>query len=258
MGLRRRQGSICRMCLWGIVEWEIARACGQGVVYMKRILYHGSENIIEKPDYAKGAKTNDYGKGFYCTEDLELAKEWACKKQKNGYVNKYELDMSNLNVMNLNDPEFNILNWLALLAVHRTYWQNGSIAAQAKTYIRENFLVDISSYDIIIGYRADDSYFAFAQDFVSGAISLKKLADAMYLGNLGEQIVLKSRKAFSAIQYMGSETAESEVYYMKKIVREREARREYRRKRKQTADVNEVFILDIMREGMKNGDTRLF
>ncbi len=28
-------------------------------------LYHGSENIIETPKYGKGARNNDYGKGFY-------------------------------------------------------------------------------------------------------------------------------------------------------------------------------------------------
>ncbi|GFI43756.1 hypothetical protein IMSAGC018_01431 [Lachnospiraceae bacterium] len=111
-------------------------------------------------------------------------------------------------------------NGLALLAAHRTYCQNGSIAA--------------------------------------GAISLQKLSEAMHLGKLGEQVVLKSRKAFSAIQYLGNEPAEAEVFYMKKIMREREARREYRRKRRESADVNELFILDIMREGMENGDTRLF
>lgn len=78
---------------------------------MKKILYHGSENIIEQPDYRIGAKTNDYGRGFYCTEEIELAKEWACKNQKNGYVNKYELDLSMMNVMDLNSSQYSILNW---------------------------------------------------------------------------------------------------------------------------------------------------
>ena len=77
-------------------------------------LYHGSENIIEKPVYGKGARYNDYGKGFYCTENIELAKEWACAKQKNGYANIYDLDLSELNVLNLNSGSYNILNWLAI------------------------------------------------------------------------------------------------------------------------------------------------
>lgn len=220
-------------------------------------LYHGSENIIEKPVYGKGARYNDYGKGFYCTENIELAKEWACAKQKNGYANIYDLDLSELNVLNLNSGSYNILNWLAILADNRTYWQNGSIAEPAKNYIKENFLPDISTYDVIIGYRADDSYFSFAQDFVSGVISLQKLAQAMRLGKLGEQIVLKSLKAFAQIQFAGYENADAEEYYIKKNEREREARRQYRRNKKEKADVNELFILDIMREEIKNGDARL-
>lgn len=220
-------------------------------------LYHGSENIIEKPIYGKGARYNDYGKGFYCTENIELAKEWACAKQKNGYANIYDLDLSELNVLNLNSASYNILNWLAILADNRTYWQNGSIAEPAKNYIKENFLPDISAYDVIIGYRADDSYFSFAQDFVSGVISLQKLAQAMRLGKLGEQIVLKSPKVFAQIQFAGYENADAEEYYIKKNEREREARRQYRRNKKEQADVNELFILDIMREEIKNGDARL-
>lgn len=220
-------------------------------------LYHGSEFIVEKPEFGKGARHNDYGRGFYCTEDLELAREWACAKNSDGYVNAYEFDMTGLNVLNLNDSQYNILNWLAILADNRTYWQNGSISEEAKRYIKEHFLIDISQYDVIRGYRADDSYFSFAQDFASGVISLEKLSEAMRLGRLGEQIVLKSRKAFEQIRFVGYENACAAVYYTKKAEREREARREYRRSKSYKADVNELYMIDIIREGMTNGDARL-
>lgn len=225
---------------------------------MKKILYHGSEFLIEKPEFGKGARHNDYGRGFYCAENIELAREWACTKQKNGYVNIYELDMEGLKVLNLNDSKYHILNWLAILADNRTYWQNGSIAEEAKKYIKEHFLIDITPYDIIVGYRADNSYFSFAQDFVSGVISLEKLSEAMRLGKLGEQIVLKSPKAFETIYFQNYENVDAEIYYIKRAEREREARREYRRRKKESADIHELFMLDIMREGMENGDTRLF
>ena len=224
---------------------------------MKKILYHGSEVIVEKPEYGKGARTNDYGRGFYCTEELELAKEWACAKGRNGYANRYEMELEKMKIINLNSSDYHILNWLALLADNRTYWQRGSISEEAKRYIHDNFLPDISEYDVIIGYRADDSYFAFAQDFVAGTISLQKLSEAMRLGKLGEQIVLKSRRAFEEIRYLGSEFVSAEEYYGKKLEREREAKREYRKKRENAAQINEIFILDIMREGMKNEDLRL-
>ena len=224
---------------------------------MKEIVYHGSEKIIEKPEYGLGSLHNDYGRGFYCTREVALAKEWACSKGNDGYANSYELDYSGLLVLNLNSDDYSILNWLALLAENRTYWQQGSISKEAKDYIKQNFLIDISGYDVIIGYRADDSYFSFAQDFVSGTISLGKLSEAMRLGRLGEQIVLKSKKAFERIKYIGNELALAEEYSIKKANRDALARREYRQTKAVSADVNDIYILDIMREGIKNDDPRL-
>ena len=114
-----------------------------------------------------------------------------------------------------------------------------------------------SGYDILVGYRADDSYFSFAQDFVSGAISLQKLSEAMRLGKLGEQVVLKSRLAFEKIHYVGNEPVSAKEYYQRKMLREKEARKEYRSTKKRTSYLEELFIIDIMREGMQNDDPRL-
>ncbi len=224
---------------------------------MKKILYHGSELVVAKPEYGKGARTNDYGRGFYCTGDFELAGEWACSKNKSGYVNKYELDMSDLKIMDLSSDAYNILNWLALLADNRTYWQSGNISEDAKKYLRDHFLPDISGFDVICGYRADDSYFAFAQDFVAGTISLKTLSEAMCLGNLGMQTVLKSERSFGCIRFLGSESVAAATYYSRKMSREQEARREYRKSKRASSRINDIYMLDIMREGMENGDARL-
>lgn len=221
------------------------------------IIYHGSERIIEHPVFGMGSRRNDYGRGFYCTENERLAKEWACSKNTDGYANKYELDISRLSVLNLNSDRYNILNWLAILTSNRTYWENSAISETAKDYLKQNFMVDISGYDIIKGYRADDSYFAFAQDFVSGAISYQKLFFAMKLGKLGEQIVLVSKKAFDAIKFIEAIPAESDIYFPMKTQRDRLARKEYRGQKKQAA-TDELYIIDIMREGMKQNDPRLF
>lgn len=61
-----------------------------------------------------------------------ISKRVGMCKAKNGYVNIYELEMEGLKVLNLNDSKYHILNWLAILADNRTYWQNGSIAEEAK------------------------------------------------------------------------------------------------------------------------------
>lgn len=221
------------------------------------IIYHGSDHIIETPVYRGGKRTNDYGYGFYTTENLELAKEWACADNRNGFANRYEADLEGLKILNLNSPEYSILNWLAILARYRTYWQNSSIAAQAKDYLQEHFFIDPEQYDIVIGYRADDSYFTFAQDFVNNTISLSKLSEAMRLGKLGEQVVFKSRESLSHIHFTGAEPAEYELYYDRKMARDREARRAYRSTKHAQDGINELFMLDIMREEIQNGDPRL-
>lgn len=221
------------------------------------LVYHGSDHIIEKPVYNGSKRTNDYGYGFYTTESIELAKEWACSDQRNGFANIYEFNPEGLSMLRLNSPEYNILNWLAILTKYRSYWQNGSIAEKAKNYLQQHFFVDPAPYDVIIGYRADDSYFTFAQDFVAGTISLKKLSEAMRLGKLGEQIVLKSEKAFEHIRFVGAEPADAETYYEKKALRDREARRAYRSTRQVSNALNELYMIDIMREGIENGDPRL-
>lgn len=220
-------------------------------------IYHGSDHIIEVPVYNGSKRTNDYGYGFYTTQSIELAKEWACSDNRDGFANCYDADLEGLSILNLNLPEYNILNWLAILAKYRTYWQSGSIADEAKSYLQEHFFIDPSPYDVIIGYRADDSYFTFAQDFISGAIPLSKLSEAMHLGKLGEQIVFKSREAFSHINFIGAEPAFAVIWYERKSARDREARRAYRSAKKSSNMVNELFMIDIMREGIENGDSRL-
>ena len=224
---------------------------------MKEIISHGSEKIIEMPEYGKGALNNDYGRGFYCTRNMELAKEWACGRGSGGYANKYELDPDGLSIIDLNADPYSILNWLAVLTRHRTYWQDGSISEEAKDYLQKNFCVDMAEYDIIMGYRADDSYFTFAQDFISNVIPLGKLKTAMHLGELGVEVVLKSRRAFESIRFQGYEEAEPEIYYAKKSERDIRARKAYRSEKSSDDLINDIYMIDIMREGMKNGDARI-
>lgn len=47
---------------------------------MEKMIYHGSDHIIERPEFGYGKTYNDYGTGFYCTENPNMAKEWYKKK----------------------------------------------------------------------------------------------------------------------------------------------------------------------------------
>lgn len=224
------------------------------------LLYHGSQNIVEQPVYGLGKPENDYGLGFYCTASKELAKEWACPINNNGYANEYELNRDGLKVLNLNTENYNILNWLALLLKNRKFdlSKNKTLGIRGRQYIIENFLPDISGYDVIIGYRADDRYFAFAKDFIQGGLSLGQLARSMRLGELGEQIVLISPKAFEHIKFLRYEISDSSIYYSKKIERENRANDAFNKIHdSDNFDESDLYIIDILREEVKSDDPRL-
>lgn len=222
------------------------------------IIYHGSPQIVKQPELGKGKSYNDYGQGFYCTENLDLAKEWACPTQKDGFANKYTLNTKGLSLLHLSGDSYHILNWLALLLKNRTFDLSAALAVHAQEYVIQTFVPDLSGKDYIIGYRADDSYFSFAEDFVSGVLSLRDLSEAMRLEALGEQVVLVSPKAFKQIRFEGYETASYQEYHVKRMSRDNLARREYQsRKRDLKTLKDDLFVLDILREEMKNDDPRL-
>lgn len=165
-------------------------------------LYHGSEQLVEEPTFGKGKKNNDFGLGFYCTKSEDLAKEWAVSSLRNGFANRYTLDTEYLNILNLNSPDYTILNWIAVLVEHRLFSIKTPVARRAKCYLIDHFSVNVNAYDLITGYRADDSYFDYAESFLNNGISVEQLARAMRLGKLGEQIVIKSQFAFAKQETM--------------------------------------------------------
>jgi len=225
---------------------------------MKIKIYHGSVDIIKKPQYGYGKTYNDYGQGFYCTETKELAKEWACSDNNtNGYSNEYSLNLDGLQVLNLSDEKYHILNWLAILLDNRILGKNTQILKTSEEYLLKNFLPDYKEYDVIVGYRADDSYFTFAKAFLTNQISLEQLSKAMYLGKLGEQVVLKSKKAFNQIEFIDFEIAESNKYHPLRSKRANKAKKEFK-EINESADINGTYIIDIIREGWKNDDARLY
>ena len=218
-------------------------------------IYHGSEQIVEVPTFGLGRKNNDFGLGFYCTESEELAKEWAVSSIRSGFSNRYTLDTEYLNILNLNSPDYTILNWIAVLVEHRLFSIKTPVARRAKRYLIDNFGVNVNAFDLITGYRADDSYFDYAESFLNNGISVEQLARAMRLGKLGEQIVIKSKFAFSLLKYEGFDIAEKEKYYVLRKARDDEANQTYLEMLEEEGDG--LYIQDIMRGGITNDDPRI-
>lgn len=211
----------------------------------KIILYHGSTKIITKPEKNKGKSYNDYGQGFYLTKEKEIASEWACMNQnQDGFINKYSLNTDSLRILTLNQ-DYTILHWLAILLDNRRFDITLPQAKFSKEYIMKNFLLDYKKYDVIIGYRADDSYFSFARDFINNAISIEQLSEAMTLGKLGMQIFIQSEKAFSQLEYQSFETVKSEIYFPLHQERALNARKTYLSLHQEFSS-KDLFIRDII------------
>ena len=166
---------------------------------MNITLYHGSPNKEIKPTFGLGEDKHDYGRGFYLTENIKLAKEWAvCRPdESNGWVHQYELNTDSLQILDYQNE--NILSWLAELMKHRE-------AADSKRYriLAEKFIgkygIQSDNYDVIKGWRANASYFYIAKAFVRDEIDIAILPELLSLGGLGIQYCIKSQKAFNNLK----------------------------------------------------------
>lgn len=222
-------------------------------------LYHGSPLVVENPELSKGKPNNDYGRGFYCTESVEMAREWACKgKVPPAFVNAYELDLEGLTVLDLSKPPYTILDWMAVLLANRTFELDLEVAVEIRDYLLAHFLPPVDEADVVIGYRADDSYFNFASAFVNNGLPVARLNDALRLGRLGLQVALRSEKAFGRLAFQGSEEVDWELYHKRYVTRDASAREEWRRVKARGMMAGDVvFAYDILRRGVKHDDERL-
>jgi len=219
-------------------------------------LFHGSEFIIRKPVYHKGNPRNDYGYGFYCTESKSLASEWAVSREHDGYVNSYHIDLTDLRILDINN-KCSLINWLSILLQNRTFNLDTPLSREAYRYIINEFPVDLEPYDIVTGYRADDSYFSFAQDFLNNTISYEQFSWAMRLGYLGDQTVIRSKEAFSRLIFEEASPAGRSEWLAKKMLRDQTARDMYLHSDRMSYHRGELYVTEILDKEMKINDSRL-
>lgn len=210
-------------------------------------LYHGSPNIVQRPEYGKGKPYNDYGAGFYMTEHSELAGEWAVADGTDGFINEYKFEAEGLNVLKLDSDNYTALNWLAILADNRRFRDTSPVMKRSKQWLLDNYLIDLDPFDLIIGYRADDSYFSFARAFLENTITLEQLSLAMKLGKLGEQFVIRSRAAFDRLEFVDFKVAMGSEFFPLRKRRDESARLEYRKMLEDDMP-NGLYIRDLMKE----------
>ena len=187
------------------------------------LVYHGSPQIVERPNLAKCRLHSDYGRAFYCTFDEGLAREWACEDAHSaGYLNTYAVDFGKLSVLDLDDDPNGVLTWIAVLLTNRRIdreWDTDSDIAK---------FVELFGVDVVCGYRADDSYFSIARAFVSGTITDIQLADSLRLGELGRQAAFRTQTAIEALSFQSAQRVDPSVWGARRIRRDRKARQEFR------------------------------
>ena len=161
-------------------------------------------------------------------------------------------------MLDLLDGTHNTLEWVALLLKYRHFSLRLPTAALAREALVERFCPDLTSIDVVVGYRADDSYFSYVRSFVENALPLTALEEALTLGDLGQQTVLVSGKAFAQLTFIGYEPVSAEHYYPQFLDRDERARVGYHQLlERQRPSLGDVFVLDILREEMTPDDPRL-
>lgn len=184
-------------------------------------LYHGSNKVIKNPSYNFSNSDNDYGKGFYLTPSITLAKEWSALRsygKTEGYSNEYLLDTEGLSILNLSKCK--IEEWISVVMSNRAGQYDEFTKLAIEEYVKRH-PINLKGYDVIIGWRADDSFFAFASAFATGIIDIKELGTCVKLANLGTQYCLKTEKAYSKIEFVKAEKVNYAKYY--RLAKERDS-----------------------------------
>ena len=155
------------------------------------ILYHGSTEIVEKPQIITGDKFLDFGYGFYTTTSKEQALRWAEIKKKrikteNSYLNIYEIDdtvfFNHLfSILNFDHPS---REWLEFVLGNR----RGSV---------------MHNYDIVKGPVANDTLYRIITIYESGVLTFEETVKRLKVHELFDQLSFHSEKALENLVFIG-------------------------------------------------------
>lgn len=215
------------------------------------IIYHGSKRIIKSPTQKGSHPANDYGPAFYLTKDLEAAKSWACRHDAVGIVNKYFVDdrlLSSFKILDLtNKNKYSVLNWLAILMHFRTL--DSSFVRNNKIVLDwlEKYYIDVDKFDVVVGFRADDSYFRFPIRFISNDLAFEDLEEVFLSGNLGVQYAFISKDAIRSLKFEKAiDCEESFIGHYYSLIKE--ASKTFDVLINRPRDPRKTYILDLMRQ----------
>lgn len=141
-------------------------------------LYHGSTQIVEKPEIRISRFNKDFYFGFYCTSIEQQANRWATRFGS-GYINVYEY---------VEDTDLKILRFEKMT----DEWLDFIVACRSGK---------AHDYDIVEGPMADDTIFNYVQGFIDGQITREAFWGLAKFKYPTHQICFNTEKALATLTY---------------------------------------------------------
>lgn len=152
-------------------------------------IYHGSIEIVEKPEIREANRSLDYGSGFYTTTSYEQALSWVKrraneKKLSKGYINIYEFNEDSINNFKHLIFESATEEWLDFVMQNR---------------IHDSFEHD---YDIVYGPVANDKVYASFALFEGGFINKQALISELKTYKLVDQYLFHTEDSLKTLKFI--------------------------------------------------------
>ena len=152
-------------------------------------LYHGSLEIVEKPQILQANRPLDFGTGFYTTTSLQQARRWVKLRMEQsqasvGFINIYEYTPKS----DLRTRLFRSANeaWVDFVHANRTI---------------QDYNHD---YNIVTGPVANDNVYLSFNLYESGIITKRELIRRLKTYKLVDQLLFHTERSLDTLEYVGN------------------------------------------------------
>lgn len=162
------------------------------------ILYHGSTELVDRPEIRTSENYLDFGTGFYTTTSYEQAERWAKIKMRRenkavGYVSIYEFDFDAAKAeCTIRDFPKAEMKWLQFVTGNRSGESSNDGA------------------DMHIGPVADDKVYQSIRLFETGVLDAEETIKRLKTEELQDQWTFHTEKILSYVKYIDSKEIRQE------------------------------------------------
>jgi len=162
-------------------------------------LYHGTNVLFDTPDLAQCRPYKDFGRGFYLTPDLSVAKRMAERTAERSswagsprYVLIYDYAQERQTELRVRTFPTPVDGTFA-----RFVMANRLFRANSKDHNRD------ARYDLVVGPIADDKMGVLFKRFEAGLVSVEMLVSELKYKRLSLQYLFHTAKGLSLLKFTG-------------------------------------------------------